>query len=153
MTISEELQKVSTIFLDTAPIIYFIEAHPRFGSIAKEIVDSFRIGSTSVFTSVVTLAEVLSKPEESANHALADRFAEFLEHGRNLTLLEISAAIAKRAGKLRGQYHGLKTMDAIQIAAANEVEADIFVTNDKDLQRIKEVKVLVMMDYLRVAEP
>jgi hypothetical protein len=31
MILSEALGKIKTIFLDTAPVIYFIEAHHQFG--------------------------------------------------------------------------------------------------------------------------
>ena len=31
MTLSEELTKLSSVFFDTAPIIYYVEAHPQFG--------------------------------------------------------------------------------------------------------------------------
>lgn len=30
MSLSEELEKINTIFIDTAPVIYYIEAHPQF---------------------------------------------------------------------------------------------------------------------------
>ncbi len=36
MTLSEELARVNTLFIDTAPIIYYIEAHPQFGPFTKE---------------------------------------------------------------------------------------------------------------------
>jgi predicted nucleic acid-binding protein len=39
-------------------------------------------------------------------------------------------------------------VDSIQIAAAIAIEADAFLTNDDRLKRIKEVKVLVLEDYL-----
>jgi predicted nucleic acid-binding protein len=56
--------------------------------------------------------------------------------------------VAERAGKLRGQYPGLRTVDAVQISAAIGVGADAFVTNDKKLKRIKELSVIVLSDYL-----
>jgi hypothetical protein len=42
MTLPEELAQISSIFIDTAPIIYYIEAHPDFGPVAKEIVAAFQ---------------------------------------------------------------------------------------------------------------
>src|SRR3990167_1811219 len=118
MTLSDELDQINTIFIDTAPIIYYIEAHSRFGALAKEVVNSFQSGKLSAFSSVITLTEVLSKPIEAGDEKLARKFAEFLKHGRNLSLIEISADIAERAGILRGHYPSLKTIDAIQISAA-----------------------------------
>ena len=39
MILSTALGQVKTIFLDTAPISYFIAAHDRFGPMAKQVVD------------------------------------------------------------------------------------------------------------------
>lgn len=149
MTLSDELNQIDTIFIDTAPIIYYIEAHPQFGQLAKEVVSSFQSGEIDAFSSVITLVEVLTKPIEAGDEKLARKFAEFLKYGRNFSLIEISTSIAEKAGRLRGQYSGLRTIDAIQIAAAIEVRADIFITNDKKLKQIKEIKVLVLKGYLQ----
>ncbi len=59
------LEKINSIFIDTAPIIYYIEAHPKFGTLSKKIVDAFQSGVLNAFTSVISLVEVLPKPIES----------------------------------------------------------------------------------------
>ena len=59
MTLTEKLTKHSIIFIDTAPIIYYIEAHPQFGALTKNVVDAFQAGTLIAFSSVITLAEVL----------------------------------------------------------------------------------------------
>ncbi|MCK9419154.1 MAG: hypothetical protein M0R70_07230 [Nitrospirae bacterium] len=41
MTIAEELSRLNSLFIDTAPIIYYIEAHPQFGPLTKEVFDAF----------------------------------------------------------------------------------------------------------------
>jgi predicted nucleic acid-binding protein len=148
MTIDDELRNITSLFIDTAPIIYYIEAHPQFGPLTKNIFDAVLSGRIIAFSSVVTLTEVLPKPIESGDEKLARRFSEFLERGKNLGLLEITAAIAKQAGKLRGHYPALRALDAVQLAAALDAGADAFLTNDKKLQRVKEIKVLVLADYL-----
>ncbi len=84
MTLSEELTRVNTIFIDTAPIIYYMEAHPQFGSLAREVVSTFQSGKLTAYSSVLTLAEVISKPIERGDEKLARKFAEFLKHGKNL---------------------------------------------------------------------
>lgn len=137
-----------SVFIDTAPIIYYIEAHPQYGPIVKDVVHSFQTGSIAAFSSVIALTEVLPKPVEAGDEKLAGRFLEFLKFGKNISLVEISEGIAERAGRLRGKYPHLKTIDAVQIAAAIDVEADTFLTNDKSLRRIEEAKVVVLEDYL-----
>lgn len=60
MTLSDELARINTIFIDTAPIIYYIEAHSQFGPLVKEVIDFLQSGQLSTFSSVITLTEVLS---------------------------------------------------------------------------------------------
>jgi predicted nucleic acid-binding protein len=148
VTLSEELDQIISIFIDTAPIIYYIEAHPQFGPLAKEVVSAFQSGDLNAYSSIITLTEVLPKPVERGDEKLVRKFAEFLKHGRNLTVIEISEGIAEAAGKLRGRYPFLKTVDAIQLAAALDVGAEAFLTNDVKLQQFNELKVLILKDYL-----
>ena len=63
-------------------------------------------------------------------------------------MLEISSDMAELAGKLRGRYTSLRTLDAIQIAASINIKADAFITNDVKLKQIEESKVIVLKDYL-----
>lgn len=148
MTLSEELAQFNSIFIDTAPVIYFIEAHPQFGPLAKEVITAFQTGSLIAFSSVITLTEVLPKPVEQGDEKLTRKFSEFLKHGKNLTMIEISEEIGEAAGRLRGRYPFLRTVDAIQVATALEVGAEAFITNDLKLKQITESRVLILKDYL-----
>jgi predicted nucleic acid-binding protein len=144
----QELARINSVFLDTAPIIYYIEAHPEFGPIAKEVVTAFQSGNLAAYSSVITLTEVLSKPIESGDEKLAKKFAEFLKHGKQITLVEISEGIAEAAANLRGRHPSLKTVDAVQIATALNIGADAFITNDTKLKQVTDIKVFVLKDYL-----
>ena len=148
MTLSQDLSRLKSLFFDTAPIIYYIEAHPQFGPLTREAVQAFQSESLRAYSSAITLAEVLAKPIQAGKDALARRFADFLRRGKNFDLIEISADIAERAGRLRGKYAALKTVDSIQLAAALTVRAEAFLTNDGRLKQITEIKILVLKDYL-----
>lgn len=148
MTLSEELARINSIFIDTAPIIYYIEAHTEFGPLAKEVVTAFQSGHLTAYSSVITLTEVLPKPIENGDEKLAKKFAEFLKYGKNLTMLEISENIAESAGNFRGRYPFLRTVDSLQISAAINAGVGAFITNDIKLKRIENIKVLVLKDYL-----
>jgi predicted nucleic acid-binding protein len=148
MILSEALGEIKTIFLDTAPIIYFIEAHHQFGHLIKEVIELMNENRIQAFTSVLTISEVLLKPVAMGNDELTEKFKTYLKNGQNLTLLPITEIIGETAGLLRGKYPHLKTVDAVQIAAALDAEADAFLTNDKKLSGIKEIKVLVLHDFL-----
>lgn len=148
MDIRKRISRIKTIFLDTAPVIYFIEAHEEYGSLVKIIVDAFQSGQVKAYLSVITIAEVLPKPVSEGEEELVAKFLAFLKHGENLTLLEITSQIAERAGRLRSKYESLKTVDALQISSAIAAGADVFVTNDIRLKVVKEIDILVLKDYL-----
>ncbi len=148
LNILDELDKINSIFIDTAPIIYFMEAHPQFGFIMKQVIECFQNKKIAASTSVLTLAEVLPKPIELGNEILAKKFSKFLKYGKNFHLIEINENIAESAGSLRGRYTDLKTIDALQIASAVDIGADALLTNDKQLKQINEIKVLILSDYL-----
>lgn len=138
----------SRIFIDTAPVIYYIEADPKFGDCIKKAIDSFQQGNVKIVTSVITLLEVLPKPIEKGREDLAEKFAEFIKHGKNVLLIHIDPDIAEKAGKLKGQYTFLKSMDAIQIGTALETGCELFITNDTELTKIKEIEIIVLKDYI-----
>lgn len=148
MNFYDELSKISTIFIDTAPIIYHIEAHPQFGPLVKLVAEKVKTGDLVAFTSVITLTEVLPKPIQMGREDLAEKFIKFLEGKSNIILIEISADIAKIAGYLRGKYHKLKSLDAIQLATSIKLKVDAFLTNDLTLKEITDLRVLVLKDYL-----
>lgn len=63
-------------------------------------------------------------------------------------MIEISEGIAEKAGRLRGNHPFLKTVDALLLASALAVGAEAFLTNDGKLVQFKDLKVLVLKDYL-----
>lgn len=148
MDFKSEISKLKTIFIDTAPIIYYIEGHNQFGKFSKEVVDAFQKGELIAYSSVITITEVLPKPFSLGKNELADEFLNFLRNGRNIHIIEISDTIAELAGKLRGKYKSLKSLDAIQLATAINLKADAFLTNDIRLKQVKEIRVIVLADYI-----
>ncbi|HEC79524.1 MAG TPA: PIN domain-containing protein [candidate division WOR-3 bacterium] len=146
MLLVEEINKIKSIFIDTAPIIYYIEAHPEFGPLVKQIMEILSQGRLTVFSSVLTLTEVLVKPVQLGREYLVVEFINFLTNG--LCLVEIDPIIAERAGRLKGKYFSLRTLDALQISAALSVNVDAFLTNDKNLTQIEEIRILLLKDYL-----
>jgi predicted nucleic acid-binding protein len=147
MKISAVLRNVQLLCVETAPFIYFVESHPTYVDKMRDIFQEIRGSQAFVVTSTVTLTEVLTKPLASSDTALMNTYRQMLLHSRGITLLPIDAAIAERAATLRARY-GLKTPDALQVATAIESNCDAL-TNDKGIQRVKEIAVLVLDDLER----
>lgn len=134
-----------TFFLDTAPIIYFIEENPRYH---RRLFELFQLNDNGVIkfqTSTLTLLEVLVQPLKFNRSKLAEQYEEILTTSPNLQIFSVDIEIAKRAAQLRSLYN-LRTPDSIQTATALEKEANIFFTNDLSLKRVKEIEILTLED-------
>lgn len=143
----EAVRSARRIYLDTAPLIYFIEVHPGFSSLVRPVLLSIYTGEKEGLSSYVTLIELLVKPLQENRTDLAQRYRETLLGQRHLRLVAIERQVAEEAARIRAQ-HGFKTPDAIQLATATVEEADVFVTNDDALRRYSRVPVVVLSDHL-----
>jgi predicted nucleic acid-binding protein len=141
------LPEKSRLFLDTAPIIYYVEHNPHFYDTVKPFFDHIDNGSLIAVTSPVTLAECLVIPIHSDQTELSQHFQELITHGADFVL--INEVIGLRAAKLRASYT-LTLMDAFQLAVAIETKCDAFLTNDKRLKQVKELQILVLSDLMAV---
>ncbi len=94
---------------------------------------------------MITLTEVLTQPYRIGNNVLAQRYRHFLLHSRNFAHDPITTDIAEQAADLRTRY-GLRTPDALQIATALTTGCVALLTNDTRLQRVTELRVLVLDD-------
>ena len=145
VAITEVLSGHTRIMVDTAPIIYFIEENKRFKDITEGIFSRGPKSQLFLFSSVITLIEVLTYPLKKGNTEIARKYEDFLVHSQDFTLFQIDSIISKKAAELRARY-GIKTPDAIQLAVACENNGSLFITNDKELKKIEEIEILVLDD-------
>lgn len=141
--LDDALVGVQHLGLDTAPFIYFLERNVTYVDLVREVVRRISTGVLTGHTSVITLTEVLVQPLRLGNTALAQRYQRFLSRSRNLSLEAITASVAEQAADLRARY-GLRTPDALQIAASLGSGCAAFLTNDVQLKRVAEIRVLVL---------
>jgi predicted nucleic acid-binding protein len=135
------------ICIDTAPFIYFIEEHRNYREIIRPIFVEIDAGNIEAITSTITLLEVLVHPLRVGNETLAGKYREILLFSEGLTTVEILHEISEIASRLRAKY-SIRTPDAIQIAVGILYHASFFLTNDPNLRKVSEIKVLVLDDYL-----
>lgn len=60
--LDDAFRGVSRLGLDTAPIIYFMEANPKFDALVNEVFLRISQGVLEGYSSVISLAEVLVLP-------------------------------------------------------------------------------------------
>lgn len=143
MKVVDALAGVTRLGIDTAPFIYFIERHPRYVDTVRSAIALVSRNLLHGYTSVLTLTELLTQPRRAGNAPLEARYRAFLRRGLNLTLLAIDADIAERAAEPRARYR-LRTPDALQLAAALSAGCQALLTNDRDLSRVTELRVLTL---------
>lgn len=141
--LDEALARVTMLASDTAPVIYFIERHPAYLAIMREVFRRVAARQLRGYTSVITLTEVLTIPRRAGDIAVVQAYRELLVHGRDIVLLSIDPATADLAADLRARYR-LRTADALQVAAALREGCQALLTNDSALRRVSELSVLLV---------
>jgi predicted nucleic acid-binding protein len=141
--VSDALVGVRRLALDSAPVIYFVEAQPNYGPLMAEVFQRIGAGQLAGHTSVVTLTEVLVKPLLTADHGLIATYRDLLLNSDGIETSTVDRAAAEHAAELRARYN-LRTPDARQLAVALRDGCQAFLTNDVRLKRVTELDVLVL---------
>lgn len=128
------------IGLDTNIFIYYFHKNEDFGESAKEVFKTLATDKKKAVTSIITLTELLSlKMSDTGIDLLRDSFLQT----PNLSIFDTNQKIALEAARIRRIY-GFRLPDAIQLATAIHGKADIFITNDSRLKKIKGIKVILI---------
>jgi predicted nucleic acid-binding protein len=130
-----------TWHLIQAPLFILLKAILDMTSRYWKFFSRIDLDEISGVTSMITLCEVLVHPLSNNNTDLYTQYCELLPENPRFTTVPITSEIAKRASMFRANY-GFRTPDALQLAAAVEVGCEAFLTGDKKLSRITEIKVI-----------
>jgi hypothetical protein len=84
MKIEAALANITRLFLDTAPVIYFVEENPSFLTIVNLIFDRIEAGKITGFTSSITLAECLIIPYRNRDIELQQQFLSLITNTENI---------------------------------------------------------------------
>ena len=138
--------KPLVIGLDSALWIYLFEDNPDFGDDAERIFRLIKEGQLQAVMSVIGLLEILTGPKQRHELALAARYREQISRFPHFQLVGVTEPVIEIASDLRASYR-LYTPDAIHIATAIAASADIFVTNDHALRKVKEISVKLLKEF------
>jgi len=133
-----DLPKGALILLDSAPIIYFLEDHPKFGPRFQPLFEEHSNGRVRFAVTTITIAEVLAGPLSAGDEALMRRYRAILESWQ---VVALDAEIAESAARMRASFR-LKIADAVQVASALAINADALVTHDRDFSKVRSLRVI-----------
>jgi len=137
----EELGANPVLAVDTAPIIYWLEGHPRLADRFAPVFAGAESGAVQVVISTVTLAEVLAGPLRAGNELLTAQYREALTRSAGWQVVPLDVEVAVEAARIRAAYR-LRLPDAIQVATAIRVGAAALVTHDRALRRVRGLRIV-----------
>jgi len=123
---------MSRIFWDTNLFIYLIEDQGKSARKVELLRQRMVERGDHLFTSSLTLGEILVKPVEAGDESLADQYVQLISAAA--TLLPFGIEAARKYALIR-QDRGIRPSDAIQLACAAQADIDLFITNDERLSR------------------
>ena len=129
------------IYLDTAPLIYYLEQRTEYISFLNRLFKKNESGDFRFYSSSILITEVLTLPYKLGNNALVEKYEFFLTQSPFLNLISVTPSIAKLSAKLRSE-HGLKLPDAVHFATALETKVDFFLTNDFAFNKIPGLTII-----------
>ena len=139
------------IALDSMVFIYHFERTEAYFHQVQEILLSAQEGKSELITSVISIAEVLSAPKYIHLPEIVKEINYFFMETEFLKIMGFDWDIASETANLRRENKYLRMPDAIQLATAVVSGAKLFVTNDKQLRKIKifsaKIKVVGLEDF------
>lgn len=144
----QRLESHQLIGLDTSIFIYHLEANPRYLPLTQLLLKSVEAGQCSGVVSTVALMELTVHPWRQNRADIARQYEALLVNFPNLTMVDVSREVARRAAQLRATYK-VRPADALQVATAKISGATLWVSNDKILTRLEpEIDIVILEDCL-----
>jgi predicted nucleic acid-binding protein len=123
---------LSRIFWDTNLFIYLIEDSGLLSERVARLRERMLVRGDVLFTSTLTLGEVLVKPVERGDASLERAYEAAISNGS--VVVPFDRGAARRYAAIR-RDRTIRAPDAVQLACAAEAGADLFVTNDDRLSQ------------------
>ena len=130
------LRNNMSVFLDTAPLIYFWEQHEHYFPALAAFFDEVYAKNILCCVSLITYVEIVTLPLKHGNRLLASKYRNYLTNAANFQLAGFDLTIADTMARFRAEHH-LRTPDAIQLATADACGVDYILTNDKAWKNIE----------------
>jgi uncharacterized protein len=123
------------IYFDTNIFIEMIEENSR--EAGQLLIDLFSSNDGSqpayIFTSELTLAELLTGPYKKNNQELINTYDNILTPGGNLVMCPVSRELLWQSAVFRAKYTSMKLPDAIHVTTAIAYGCTHFLTADKGI--------------------
>jgi predicted nucleic acid-binding protein len=136
---------MSRIFWDTNLFVYLLEDYGRLSKAVVDLRKSMLARGDQLLTSALTLGEILVKPAEQANDELCRKYEEAITRASLVLPFDLKAA--RLYSSIRCD-RSVRAPDAVQLACAGGAVVDLFITNDRRLQKkqVDGIQFIVSLD-------
>jgi predicted nucleic acid-binding protein len=121
---------MSRVFWDTNLFIYLFEDYGKFSKTTVELRTKMIDRGDQLFTSALTIGEILVKPTQAGNAELCRKYERAISAAAVIIVFDLKAA--KLYASVRTD-RSVRAPDAVQLACAASAGVDLFVTNDSRL--------------------
>jgi predicted nucleic acid-binding protein len=127
---------MSRVFWDTNLFIYLFEQHPVYSAGVKSLLARIEARGDQLFTSALSVGEVLAKPYELGHLARCAQYEKAIQEAASIIVFDLPAA--RQLAKLRSRrLQRIRPPDAMQLACAATAGMDLFLTNDMRLHTLQ----------------
>ena len=138
----------AVVGVDTNCFIYYLEGGPWAEELKEDLFLPLEQGRFRAVTSALTVAEILVRPKSLGREDVCEEYKALLCSYPNLEIVPFIVETAVLCAEIRAR-HRIRTPDAMQLAAALEKGATIFLTNDGGLpDEVGGARVAVLKDLL-----
>lgn len=136
------IKNLKKIALDSNIFIYNLEQNDRYSQYTDILFQDLFSKKRRAVTSIISLIEMLSYPNTGE---IAKQIADDFYSITNLNIYEVDQNIAMEAAKIRRGYK-FRLPDSIQLATALISKAQVFISNDINLKKFKELQVILLQE-------
>ena len=123
---------MSRIFWDTNLFVYLLEDKGELTERVVSLRERMIERNDELLTSTLTLGEILVRPLEAGDETLARRYEQAITAAATVIPFDPPAAYAFATVR---RDRTIRPPDAIQLACASVAGVDMFITNDRRLNR------------------
>ncbi|HSW50829.1 MAG TPA: PIN domain-containing protein [Bryobacteraceae bacterium] len=124
---------MAKIYWDTNLFIYLFEDNPRFVPVVKSLRSRMVARGDRLYTSALSVGEILVKPAEMGRGDLVERYRSFFR-GSAVTVIPFDIDASELYAVIR-RDRSIRPPDAAHLACAASAGIDLFITNDDRLSR------------------
>jgi predicted nucleic acid-binding protein len=114
--------------------VYLIEEHPTYCEVVERLLAKLVERRDLICTSIFTRGEVLVGAQKVGNEVAAQKLRDYLK-APNIDLLPYTLETTEHYARIRAS-NKVSPADAIHLASAATAGVDLFLTNDRALQKM-----------------